>query len=213
MSYIFLDESGNLGFDFTKKKTTKFFIVTLLFVKNKKPIEGIVKKTFRSFPKNYLLHHSGVLHCFNERPQTRFKVLSRLSQKDVAIITIYLNKQKVYTSLQDEKHTLYNYVVNILLDRVYTKKLVPVDQPIKLIASRRETNRFLNENFINYLHAQTRLNHKLDIAIEIKSPQEEKSLQVVDFASWAIFRKREYGDESYTEIFKQKIVEENPLFS
>jgi len=29
ISYIFLDESGDLGFDFTKKRTSKFFVVTM----------------------------------------------------------------------------------------------------------------------------------------------------------------------------------------
>ena len=62
-------------------------------------------------------------------------------------MTIYLNKLKVYTRLQDEKQILYNYVTNILLDRIITKKLVDKTKRIHLIASRRETNKFLNENF------------------------------------------------------------------
>jgi len=45
MSYIFLDESGDLGFNFQKKKTSKFFIVTCLFTENKRPIEKVVRKT------------------------------------------------------------------------------------------------------------------------------------------------------------------------
>ena len=38
------------------------------------------------------------------------------------------------------------------------------------------------------------------------------TLQAVDFVSWAIFRKYEYGDDSYYNLIKNKIVEENPLF-
>jgi len=37
-------------------------------------------------------------------------------------------------------------------------------------------------------------------------------LQVVDFVCWTIFRKKEYADDSYWNIIKQKIVEESPLF-
>ncbi|MCK4635926.1 MAG: DUF3800 domain-containing protein [Candidatus Moranbacteria bacterium] len=44
MAYIFLDESGDLGFDFSKQKTSKFFIVTCIFTNNKRPIEKIIKK-------------------------------------------------------------------------------------------------------------------------------------------------------------------------
>ncbi|HHT9144460.1 MAG TPA: hypothetical protein ACFYD4_02095 [Candidatus Wunengus sp. YC61] len=72
--------------------------------------------------------------------------------------------------------------------------------------------KFLNENFKNYLTNQARNNYRVDIKIEIKTPYEEKGLQAVDFISWAIFRKYEYGDDSYYNIIKEKIVEENSLF-
>jgi len=54
--------------------------------------------------------------------------------------------------------------------------------------------------------------HGIDLEVEIKTPSEEKSLQAVDFASWAIFRKYEHGDDDYYKIIKGSIVEENPLF-
>ena len=212
MAFIFLDESGDLGFNFKKKKTSKFFVVTFLFVKDRGPIEKIVKKIFHNFtPKERKFHH-GVLHAFKETQKTRTKVLTILSEKDVSIITIYLNKKKVYTKLQEEKHVLYNYVANILLDRLYAKKLISLNTPIHLIASRRETNKFLNDNFQNYLKNKVIVNHRLDIKIEIKSPHQEKCLQIADVVCWAIFRKYEIGDVIYYNLIKNKIIEENPLF-
>lgn len=104
------------------------------------------------------------------------------------IVTVVLNKRKVYPKLQEEKAVLYNYVTNILLDRIFTKKLIPAEGKIELIASKRETNKFLNENFKDYLKNQALDNHGVDSQVEIKTPFEEKSLQAVDFASWAIFR-------------------------
>jgi len=47
MSFIFLDESGDLGFDFAKKKTSSVFVITFLFVNHKDPIERIVKNFLR----------------------------------------------------------------------------------------------------------------------------------------------------------------------
>lgn len=210
MAYIFLDESGDLGF--SKKKSSKFFIVTFLFVKNKGPVEKIVKKIARNMSRKDLKKYVGVLHCCKEKPETRLKLLNLLSEKQVSIISIFLNKSKVYTRLKNEKHVLYNYVTNILLDRLFTKKLIPIDEPIHLIASRRETNKFLNLNFKHYLQNEVNNNHKVKIDIEIKPPSSEKCLQVVDFACWAIYQKREKRDESYSNIIKQKIVEESPLF-
>ncbi|MBI2032397.1 MAG: hypothetical protein HYV38_02575 [Candidatus Levybacteria bacterium] len=57
-----------------------------------------------------------------------------------------MNKSKVYTHLQDEKHVLYNYVANILLDRIM-KRHLDKDREVILIAARRETNKFLNAGF------------------------------------------------------------------
>ncbi len=211
MAYIFLDESGDLGFDQNKNKTSKIFVVTFLFCKDKKYFEKIVKKTHSELKSRYQ-RRIGALHCVKEKPTTRQRLLKRLSKGDCFIMTIYLNKKRVHTKLQDEKAVLYNYVANILLDRVYTKKLIPIDSKITLIASRRETNKFLNENFKSYLSNQIKNKHKLDLEVIIKTPSEEKSLQAVDFISWAIFRKYEYGDDGYYNIIKNKIAEENPLF-
>lgn len=127
-------------------------------------------------------------------------------------MTILLNKKRVYTKLHNEKDILYNYVTNVLLDRIYTRKLVPISNELFLVASRKETNKFLNLNFTSYLGNSIKQKHKLNIRIILKTPHEEKSLQAVDFVSWSIFRKYEYGDESYYNIIKSKIVEENPLF-
>jgi hypothetical protein len=212
MAYIFLDESGDLGFDFTKKGTSQFFVITVLFVEDsKRTIEKIVKKTHSELSKK-IKRKTGALHAVYEKPITRQKLLKRLSKKDCVIMTIYLNKKKVFSRLQDEKQVLYNYVTNILLDRIYIRKIIPASKHLELIASRRETNKFLNDNFKDYISRQVKDNHNGTISVSIKTPSEEKCLQAVDFVSWAIFRKYEKGDDGYYNIIKDKISEENPLF-
>jgi hypothetical protein len=211
-SYIFLDESGDLGFGFDKKRTSRFFVITFLCCVNKKQIEKVVSRCHSELKKRHRMK-GGLLHAHREKPITRRRLLARLAEKECSIMTIFLDKSRVYTKLQDEKDILYNYVTNILLDRIIAKRLLgPVANDIHLIASRKETSKFLNENFKEYLRSQTKDNHHLDILVEIKTPHEEKALQAVDFVSWAIFRKQEYGDESYYKLIRTKIVEENPLF-
>jgi hypothetical protein len=115
-------------------------------------------------------------------------------------------------SSKDEKQVFYNLITNIMLDRIITKKLVPAGEPITLVASRRETNKYFNDNFKTFLEGQMAQNHKLKLRVEIKTPYQEKALQVVDFAAWATFRKYEHDDEQYYSVIKAKIVEENPLY-
>lgn len=49
-------------------------------------------------------------------------------------------------------------------------------------------------------------------AVELHSSHENKSLQAIDFISWAIFRKYEHGDYEFYEIIKNKITDERLLF-
>jgi hypothetical protein len=128
-------------------------------------------------------------------------------------MAIYLNKRKVYACLRDEKQILYNYVTNVLIDRILTKKLIPYGERVNIIASRRETNKVLNEQFRSYIEQQSRYNHNANIKVSVKPPQEEKCLQIVDFVCWSLFRKYEYSDNSYADLIKDLVLEENGLFN
>lgn len=209
MPLIFLDESGDMGFDFSKSKTSKYFVITCLAVTSKRPIEKIIRNIMKNFTAAERKRHCGTLHAYQETDRTRRKLLNDLASKDVSVLSIYLNKGKVYAHLKAQKHVLYNYVTNILLDRIYNKALFPNEGDVTIVAARRETNKLLNENFKNYLQRKVSSEH---IQVEIKTGTEEKCLQAVDFVCWAIFRNREHGDDTYRNIIKRIIIEESPLY-
>ena len=140
-----MDESGDLGFDFSKKRTSKFFIVTFLFVENKRHVEKIIKQAHATLKRKYKIKNA-VLHAAKEEHPVIKRVCKKIVEKKFKIMVISLDKSKVYTNLREEKHVLYNYIVNILLNRIINKRLI-TDDKITLIASKRETNKFLNKNF------------------------------------------------------------------
>lgn len=204
-----MDESGDLGFSLNKG-SSQFFLVTFLFTEKKRPLEKIARKVHKGLKKMY--RTVGVLHAYHSTPITRKRLLQSLACADCHMLVIVLNKQKVYTRLQDEKAVLYNYVVNILLDRLFTRELISLEEKIFFVAARRETNQFLNQNFQRYLSSQVATRHGLQMEITIATPAEEKALQVTDFASWAVFRKYEFHDEEYYDLIRSIIIEEFPLF-
>lgn len=210
MAYIFMDESGDLWFD-DQKNNSNYFLVTFVFCRDTKPLHKTIKTMISWLSKKGVKLSSWVLHATKEKPTTRVKLLRLCASHDIAIMTICLNKSKVYTRLHNEKHILYNYIVNILLWSIITKKLIPLDNPIQFIASRRETNKILNENFLSYLHDQSH-KQKAPIQFSIKTPSEEKCLQVTDFLSRALYQKHERNNEEYYEIIKSLVVEEKWLF-
>ncbi|MCX6789769.1 MAG: DUF3800 domain-containing protein [Candidatus Gribaldobacteria bacterium] len=207
MSYIFLDESGDLGFS---EESSKWFILTIVFTNNHRCVEKCVKKIHHGLKKKY--KKVSELHAYHCDATTKKRILRLLAQaQDLKILSVVLNKKKVYIDLQNQKNYLYNYTANILLDRLSSKNVLSKKEQIKIIIDQRETNKFLKENFENYL--KSNLKKQFDnFEIKIKPSHTEKCLQAVDFISWAIFRKYEQSDYEYYEIIKDKIIEENLLF-
>jgi hypothetical protein len=110
-----------------------------------------------------------------------------------------------------KKHELYNYFSKALIDVVISKKIIDLKSNINIFAERRETSKFLNSNFKNYIKSELSNKHSLKFNIQIKLPSEEKSLQAVDFISWSIFRYFDRKDDMYYKIIKKKIILEEKL--
>ena len=73
--YIFLDESGDLGFS---KKSQQYFVIAILITKDKKPIENCIKRVRqRKLPKKY-----------KRIPELKFRNSNRIIRKSVLNLTM-----------------------------------------------------------------------------------------------------------------------------
>ncbi len=208
MAIIFLDESGDLGF---KKTSSRWFLFTIALVSRPRTLERVIKKVWKPLKKKH--KKLGELHASQEKDITRKRVLKMLSEvSDLKVLCVILNKQKVYIDLQNQKNYLYNYTANVLLDRLHTKEVLPTGEPIHLYIDRKDTKKQLRENFIGYLTTSMRKRREDPFNVTLHASHENKSLQAVDFISWAIFRKYEHGNYEFYEIIKSKIVDERLLF-
>jgi len=208
---VYLDESGDLGFNLDKPGTSQFFIVTFLVCGDAKVADRIAKKVLRSLSKTDLKHHHGALHAYSLRDSPRRRLLTFVAQEQVSVLVIRLDKRKVYTPA-DEKHFLYNYVVNVLLDRLITQDIVDEEDTIHVVASQRETNRALNDNFLAYLTRRAAERHGPRLTVEIRPAMAVKGLQVVDCLSWSFFRKYEHGDPTYADMVAGRVIEEYSIY-
>lgn len=213
MAYIFMDESGDLGFDFEKAKTSQNFLITCVISSSSRGLERIIKKYFRALPSNIRQKHRGTFHCNSEKKIYRDKMFSLIKEnEDCKIIIIRLNKKRVYTNLQQQKTILYNYITNIILDRILTKQIIPLSASISFIASQRETNGILNSNFKNYISDSVLKKYNISINIVVAPPSVYKGLQIADACSWAAFRKYEHNEEIYYNQIKEHIILDDSLF-
>ncbi len=208
MAYIFLDESGDLGF---KKSSSKWFVFTIAIISDERALERVIKKIWKPLKEKH--KKLGELHAYHANDVTRTRVLKKLSQvPDLKVLSVVLNKKKVYIDLQNQKNYLYNYTANILLDRLHSQKSLNDNEPMNVYIDRKDTKKKLRENFIKYLTDSMKDRRKAPFSVVLHSSHENKSLQAVDFISWAIFRKYERGDYEFYEIIKDKIVDERLLF-
>ena len=206
MKYLFLDESGELGF---KESSSRYFVITLLLCDEeeihllrrimKKVREKIIKKKMKKYPE---------LKGNNSNDTIRTEVLQRFTKTNSEIFVIILEKSKVYEYLKEKKDKLYNYISNLILNECSFDT-----SSVCLIADKSKSNRSLREDFDNYIRRKLNEKNHLDkLIIKHENSRNEGCLQVLDFISWAIFRNYEHQDSRFMEMIKDKIVLKKEVF-
>ncbi|PIN89514.1 hypothetical protein COU57_05965 [Candidatus Pacearchaeota archaeon CG10_big_fil_rev_8_21_14_0_10_32_14] len=206
MKYIFLDESGELGF---KERSSKYFIITLLSCDEgeiytlrriiKKVREKLIKKELKKYPE---------IKGNNSTDKIRIEVLERFTKTNAEVFVIILEKSKVYEYLKDKKNKLYNYISNLILNECSFDT-----SSVCLVVDKSKSNRSLRDDFDNYIKkTMNEKNHLNKFIIKHENSYNDGCLQVLDFVSWAIFRNYEFKDPRFIEIIKVKIVMKKEVF-
>lgn len=207
MLHIYFDESGCLGFDFSKGGTKNHLLITFLILKECRPIISLVKKAFLTLPKVIKRRRGAELHAHHEKSVTIKRLLSGLATKDIEIATMRLDKRKILMS--GNPNELYSSMVVALINRLYTDDVIKDTEHIRFVASRRNTSKKLNDDFSESITNRTQ---NVDFDIEILKPSDDKCLQAVDFVSWALWQKYEVGDETYYKIIADKVIREYVMY-
>lgn len=211
---IFLDESGDLGFDWSKEGTSNYFIITLLVCDNLatvKAIKNAVKRTLKNkintkSNKNRYCHE---MKGGNERLPIKKYFYAQMPQDDWSLYSIILNKRRVYDELQKPagKHKLYNFLAKTLIDHV------PISNTIKTVSIIMDKCKKIDdiEDCNQYLCNQisSRL-PSIDIILNIRHEKshENPALQAVDLFCWGIARKYHVADTEWYDCFRDKIRQE-----
>jgi len=215
--YLYLDESGDLGFDFHNKKPSRFFVITLLICDDKKSSE-FVKKMVERTVKNKI-------HVKNKR-----RTIDELKGKDTSfgvktylfnnmtknslwkVCSIVLDKKAVLNKLSQpiDKNRLYNVLSNHLLKQVNFLEAVTVN----LFVDRSKNRDGIGE-FDSLLSATLGAMLALNVPLNISHVDSHHSygIQAVDLFCWGVFRKYEFCDERWYSVFKSKIVYEEKFLA
>ena len=208
MAYIYMDESGDLGFN-GKEWASKYFIITFLISKNEKDPEIVMKNVRKWFLWKKVKMKWTFFHSNKESKQAVKRALDLASRRDFYIIAAIIDKSKVFWK-KSGTHAIYNSIVVSLLEQCEKRWYLNSNDYYHFIASRRETNKMINENFKKDLKLAVSNLIKMDISIVL--PWMSKWLELVDTVSFAVYQKYEFWDLDLYSVIKNKIILEKQIF-
>lgn len=209
MWHLYLDESGDLGFDFVNKKPSKYFTVAVLAVRgidNDRKIQKAVKLVLRRKlnPKNKRKRMVEELKGEGTTLDVKKYFYKQVEDTKFAIYSITLNKLRVYEKLARDKARVYNFIARQVFDRIPFEK--NNGDRIILVIDKSKGKKGIKE-FNEYIVSQLkgRILPKTPFDIYHENSKEIGGLQAIDIFAWGIHRKYELKEYDWYNAFKEKI--------
>jgi len=204
--YVYLDESGDLGFG---GGGTKYF--TIAFVVMKDPIHFIrcVKevKIKHNIPRNVELKGN------TTREVIKKDLLSRFQKLDIEVYAITVRKENVEPKLRRDTNILYNYTVGLsLAERILQE---PAGARVFINVDRRVISITSGFKFNEYLRYKTWYEgQRQDIDLEIKHRDSHRNyaIQGIDVICNSIFKKYNSNNYKLFNIIQDKVKSDKRLF-
>lgn len=206
---IFLDESGDLGFDFDGKSPSTYFVITLLVCHNKVALDSF-KQAVRRTLKNKLNHKKGgrkveELHANATTLPIKQYFYNQVKSRDWTLFTVALFKPNVYQHLRTRvgKKKLYNFLAKFLIQKI---DLSTVNPALTLVVDKCK-NKDEIADFNAYLENQLEASLPLNIPLNIyhEDSRANPGLQAVDCFCWGIYRKYQHRDTQWYQTFAGQI--------
>ncbi len=182
MFYLFLDESGDLGFDFNKAGITKYFVVTLLLLPNmtaKRNMEKAVERTVKLKIRRGKKREPAIeLKGSKATQPVKTYFYRKIAHLDFSVYAIIVDKRKLPEFMTQSKARLYNHLARRVIDRIpldlAQDRIVITFDRNKALLEFQEFNRFL------LIHLESSADPKIPIEIFHTDSAATKCLQAVD---------------------------------
>jgi len=203
--YIYLDESGDLGFG---KGGSKYFTIAFTIMENPVPFRRCVKKVKikHNIPRDVELKGN------TTRVSVKEELLYRFAGLEIEVHSITVKKSNVQLKLRRNTNILYNYMVGlslaerILMEKPGTKVLVSIDRRVISVPALQ---------IEEYLKSKVWLEGKrtdIDLEINHLDSHEAYAIQGIDIICNSIFRKYNWNNYILFNIIQGKIKSDKRLF-
>ena len=204
--HIFLDESGDLGFN---TGGSKYFTIAVAITSKPKHIYRPVKR----IKEEYKIPSSTELKSYNTSPNIKFNLLHTAAKQPIDIHYITVEKAKVFSVFHNNSNVFYNYMVGLLLVDVISA--APSNTHVMLKVDKRIENIKIGRQLNEYIKGEIWIK-KARPDIELTIIHEEShnclGLQFADIVSNGIFRKYERKNPDYYDVIKPQIKGRQTLY-
>jgi len=214
--HVFVDESGNLGFNET---STKFFIVAYIECKSPIKLQVEMKRALKVLHQRKKYPHSdNELKFSRMNADCRKYVLQKISECDLSVNAVIVEKTKVHSNLKTDIPKLYNYLVvhNILLairPQLVDNKKVDITFDKSLSKWRiDEFNSYVKNKASFLLNTKGTKLIPDNIFLAHVNSMSEPCLQATDAIAGAYFQKYEHNDDFYVDLIANKVGSFNYLW-
>ena len=204
--YVYLDESGDLGFG---QGGSRYFTIAFVVVENQIPFRRCVKevKIRHHIPRDVELKGNTTRKIIKE------DLLSRFQKLDLEVHAITVNKKNVEPKLREDTNILYNYMVGLsLVERILgetanARVVINVERRIIAITSGFKFNEYLRYKI--WYEGERR---DIDLDIHHLDSHQAYAIQGIDVICNSIFKKYNSNNYQLFNIIQDKVKSDKRLF-
>lgn len=217
--YIFVDEAGDM--DFSKNGSRYYMFSFLIKQRPFKLHDYISNYRYSLLEKNLdpLFKTKLDIEAFHASYDNKyvrselFEIISTFEKESINVYSYILEKPKVEPLKREDRDIFYienlKYSIMRLLDKLQIKSnFIVITDRLPLKRNKKKQIKALKEGIKSYIS-----NHDLKIRYDIfhHCSASSVNLQVIDYISWAIFRKYERENREFYDKIKKYILEEEVM--
>ncbi len=196
MLYLYIQNSGDLGFDFDSKKTSNFFSVCALVVKgqsNDRAIGRAVKRLSKCCKPEENALPLGTL-------RELYKSVKRM---ELSLFSVTLDKKKAFARPSFDKDRLFSYIAGLVIKGIDFK-----DTAVNVTMSADNFGQGRGEiQFSDLLRTQVQGRVRISIPLKFLrvDPRESAGLQAAGLFARGLHAKHEDDELKWYSVFREKI--------
>ena len=194
MSYIFIDESGDLG-----DKGSKYFVLAAILVEDKKVLEKLIRNARRNYKKD--IGKSNEIKGSRTPAKVKKHIIKKLNQKDYKVFIVIFDKNYKYKmDYGNDNNKLYDIISS------YLANLININDNTHIFIDKTKNKKSKMEEFNNLFKNNLKNLNDDYIFIEHADSKKIKGIQIADLISWSVYQYIENNDDEYFNLIKNKVI-------